>query len=98
MALDTTHRAPAEIAKAALRRLALSKLEPTPENYALAWAQESGKPAHAPASAAAKGRPVFEKLVARLFDDAAAREELLEALLRSDWDAARRGLERAADH
>ena len=34
---------PAQIAKAALRRLALAKQEPTPENYAQAWAEESGE-------------------------------------------------------
>ena len=30
----------AETAKAALRRLALSKQEPTPENYARAWSED----------------------------------------------------------
>lgn len=35
---------PAQLAKAALRRLALDKLEPTPENYARAYQQEQGKP------------------------------------------------------
>ncbi len=34
---------PAQIAKAALRRLVLDKLEPTPDNYARAYAQESGE-------------------------------------------------------
>ncbi|MES2991678.1 MAG: diguanylate cyclase [Pseudomonadota bacterium] len=34
----------AQLAKAALRRLALDKLEPTPENYARAWRQEAGEP------------------------------------------------------
>ncbi|MFT3956580.1 MAG: diguanylate cyclase [Piscinibacter sp.] len=34
---------PAQIAKAALRRLVLDKQEPTPENYARAYAQESGE-------------------------------------------------------
>src|SRR5580765_1938447 len=34
----------AALAKAALRRLALDKLEPTPENYAKAWRHESGEP------------------------------------------------------
>ena len=34
----------AQIAKAALRRLALDKLEPTPENYARAYRQEAGEP------------------------------------------------------
>jgi len=33
---------PAQLAKAALRRLAHDKLEPTPENYARAWRQEAG--------------------------------------------------------
>ena len=33
---------PAQVAKAALHRLALSKQEPTPENYAAAYAAESG--------------------------------------------------------
>ncbi len=34
---------PAQIAKAALRRLVLDKLAPTPDNYARAYAQESGE-------------------------------------------------------
>jgi diguanylate cyclase len=33
----------AQLAKATLRRLALGQLEPTPENYARAWAQETGR-------------------------------------------------------
>ena len=35
---------PAQLAKRALRRLALDKLEPTPENFARAYAQEAGTP------------------------------------------------------
>src|SRR4249920_3150103 len=34
----------AQLAKGALRRLALDKLEPTPENYARAYRQEAGEP------------------------------------------------------
>lgn len=34
----------AQLAKATLRRLAAYRLEPTPENYARAWRQESGEP------------------------------------------------------
>jgi diguanylate cyclase len=46
---------PAQIAKAALRRLAMQQLEPTPEHYANAYAQEAGSglvpvPAAAPPS------------------------------------------------
>ncbi len=44
---------PAQIAKAALRRLVLDKQEPTPENYARAYAQESGEAAPAAADGAA---------------------------------------------
>jgi len=50
--MDTTRAAPRaasdalppQLAKAALRRLVLEKLEPTPENYARAYHQEAGTP------------------------------------------------------
>ncbi|MEQ1805641.1 MAG: diguanylate cyclase [Burkholderiaceae bacterium] len=42
----------AQLAKAALRRLALEKLEPTPENFAHAYAQEGGGPRAKPEAAA----------------------------------------------
>ena len=94
----------AETAKAALRRLALSKLEPTPENYARAWAEEGGGAGPAPADAPAapappspRAKPVYERLAARAFEEPALREELVQALLQSDWDDARRLAERAAD-
>jgi diguanylate cyclase len=48
---DVRDTRPAELAKAALRRLVAEKLEPTPENYARAYQQESGGPI-APAAAA----------------------------------------------
>lgn len=62
--MDTTRAAPRaasdalppQLAKAALRRLVLEKLEPTPENYARAYHQEAGTPvpgAAAPAVSAA---------------------------------------------
>ena len=97
----------AETAKAALRRLALSKLEPTPENYARAWSEEGGPLAAAPAASApalaapapasSKARPLFDRIAARLFDDTAQREDLSQALQKSDWDAARGLVERAGE-
>src|SRR4051812_42663859 len=80
----------AETAKAALRRLALSKLEPTPETSPRAWSGGGGPlaaapaastpaPAAAPAPASAKARPLFDRIAARLFDDTAQREELSQA-------------------
>src|SRR5881628_2371410 len=74
----------AETAKAALRRLAMSKLEPTPENYARAWSEEGGAVAAAAlvapnppitAGASPKARPVFDRIAARLFDETVQREE-----------------------
>ncbi|HEY6513517.1 MAG TPA: diguanylate cyclase [Burkholderiaceae bacterium] len=40
----TTAATPAQIAKGALRRLASQQLEPTPEHFARAYAQEAGQP------------------------------------------------------
>ena len=59
-----TAATPAQVAKGALRRLALSKQEPTPENYAKAYAEESGQ---APAAADAKGQgPIWALLIEKL--------------------------------
>jgi diguanylate cyclase len=96
----------AETAKAALRRLALSKLEPTPENYARAWAEEGGAaPAASPAPAAPaaaapaspKAKAVYDRIAARLFDDGTQREEFAQAMQRADWEGARGHVERAAE-
>jgi len=95
----------AETAKAALRRLALSKLEPTPENYARAWAEEGGAapaasppaPAPPPAAPTAKAKNVYDRIAARLFEDGTQREEFSQVLQRADWDAARSHVERAAE-
>lgn len=51
----------AQIAKGALRRLAIDKLEPTPENYARAYRQEAGEPAPASEGAAIAG--LIERIV-----------------------------------
>src|SRR5204862_387775 len=49
---------PAQLAKAALRRLVLDKLEPTPENYARAYQQEMGSTGETmPAPLAAETHP-----------------------------------------
>ena len=54
----------AQLAKAALRRLALDKLEPTPENYARAWRQESGEPP--PPVTGADDGPAIAALIERI--------------------------------
>jgi diguanylate cyclase len=54
----------AQLAKAALRRLALDRLEPTPDNYARAWRQEAGEPP-APAATVDDG-PAIAALIERI--------------------------------
>lgn len=83
------------IAKAALRRLALNKLEPTPENYARAYAEEAGEAA--PPAFPERARPLLERLVQRASDDPALREELGRALLQGQWDSVQRLLDRAGE-
>lgn len=90
-----TELTPAQIAKAALRRLAVAQLEPTPENYAQAWAEEGG-PA-ATASLPTRARPVLERLAQRAGEDAAQRGELQQAVLQGQWEQALRLLDRSAD-
>jgi diguanylate cyclase len=80
----------ADTAKAALRRLALSKQEPTPENYARAWAEEGGAAATAaPSAPSAQGKAVYERIAVRLFEEPAQRDELARSLQKADWEAAR---------
>jgi len=98
---------PAQIAKGALRRLALSKLEPTPANYARCYAEEAGeaappladvhKPAAADASLPAKARPLVERLLNRACDDTALRGDILAAIGDARYDDAQRTLDRSGD-
>jgi diguanylate cyclase len=80
---------PAQLAKAALRRLALDKLEPTPDNYARAYQLEQGGPP--PASLPERAQRTLERLVARGFEGDAATA-ILSALLDGDWDRAERAI------
>jgi diguanylate cyclase len=97
---------PAQIAKGALRRLALSKLEPTPANYARCYAEEAGEPPPEPHKAAAgvadsglpaKARPLVERLLTRSCDDAALRSDILAAIGDARYDDAQRSLDRSGD-
>jgi diguanylate cyclase len=91
-AVDTAQRA-----KAALRRLALDKLEPTPENYARAWRQEAGEPpaAHPPADDGPAIAVLIERIVAGLergsrgWTSARKKDSLKRVLAGSRSDAKR---------
>jgi diguanylate cyclase len=62
----TSAATPAQIAKGALRRLAMQQLEPTPEHFAKAYAQEAGTAqAAAPAPSSESGR-AWAALIERL--------------------------------
>lgn len=86
-----TAQPPAQVAKGALRRLAMAKLEPTPENYARAYAEEAGQPPPAPANDARQQGPVWAALI----------EKLVRALERGgrQWTPARKkdSLQRVLD-
>lgn len=87
-----TAQPPAQVAKGALRRLAMAKLEPTPENYARAYAEEAGQPVPPPpASEARQQGPVWAALI----------EKLVRALERGgrQWTPARKkdSLQRVLD-
>jgi len=78
------------LAKAALRRLALEKLEPTPENYARAYHLEAGG-APPPAWPTA-ALPALDALLSRALStgEPEARGALKDALVQGHWDEAHR--------
>ncbi len=79
----------AQIAKAALRRLAVERLEPTPENYGRAYRHEAGGAGSA-GLLPPRAQRIVEKLAARAFDGAGgnAAVELGEAVAAGRFDEA----------
>ena len=90
---------PAQLAKAALRRLAHGKLEPTPENYARAYAQEQGEghPDDLASAIPVAAHALLDKLLALGITDVRKREELSLALRKGAWDKARQALDLALE-
>ncbi|MBU6258213.1 MAG: GGDEF domain-containing protein [Burkholderiales bacterium] len=94
MATETAAPTPAALAKGALRRLAQAKLEPTPENYARAYADEAGLPA--PEARADAAGEALAALKAELKAQGAAWAALAERLAKNldrggrQWTQARR--------
>jgi diguanylate cyclase len=84
---------PALIAKAALRRLALDKLEPTPENYARAYAQEAGEPQRDSASLPDRAQAPISRLLSLAVPDLQVRTGLATQLKEGRWDELQRALE-----
>ena len=90
--MDAERPAPAQLAKGALRRLALSKREPTPANFARAYAEEAGDTVPAEGLLPPRARVMVDRLVARASDDAALRTELAGALMEARYDDLQRAL------
>ena len=88
----------AEVAKAALRRLVVSRLEPTPENFARAFRAEAGQGQSA-SSRPERGLALLERVVARGVPQAAAaqRRSLAQALFDGHWEQAERELGQFAE-
>ena len=61
--LSASQASSADLAKAALRRLVMTKLEPTPENFARAFRAEAGH-AGAGAQRAERVQALLERIVA----------------------------------
>ena len=86
--------APAQRAKAALRRLAQERLEPTPENYRRAYRAEAGEPP----DGGAPLPPAAQRMLERLGGQAGhAVPGLLEAIQQGRWEQADRLLAAAAE-
>jgi diguanylate cyclase len=84
--LAATSLSPVQVAKAALRRLALDKTEPTPENYARAYAAEGGQASTAlPEAARALLQRIAGSLVA---EGSSSGDDMVRALMAGHWDEA----------
>jgi diguanylate cyclase len=88
---------PAQLAKAALQRLAQARLEPTPENYARAYAIESGVEAASPAAAGAnaeRANALIGKLISLALPSGTTRQEMQTSLREQRLDELLRQVER----
>ncbi|HNU10034.1 MAG TPA: diguanylate cyclase [Rubrivivax sp.] len=84
---------PALLAKGALRRLVMAQQEPTPENYARAYAEEAGS---AVTVLPERARQPLERLVARVCEDGRRREALVSAFMQGRWEQLASALEAGA--
>lgn len=82
---------PAQLAKGALRRLAMGQQEPTPENFARAYAEESGQAA---AVLPERARALIERMAGRWVEDGSRREDVVRAFMQGQWDQVGTALER----
>ena len=94
--MDADRPTSATLAKGALRRLAQARQEPTPDNFARAYADEAGEPLPADGTLPPRARAAVERLVMRASDDLTLRGELSAALMEARYDDLQQALDRAA--
>jgi diguanylate cyclase len=83
-----------QFAMAALRRLALAKLEPTPENFARAYDEEQGV---APRPVLpARALPLLQRMAGALLREEAGRDALVQSFVRGRWQQAEQQLDALA--
>jgi len=87
---------PAQLAKAALQRLAQARLEPTPENYARAYAIEAGGEAPAASGGAVPERvqQLLSRLISLALPSGASRQELQASLREQRLDELQRQVDK----
>ncbi|WP_343623070.1 GGDEF domain-containing protein [Roseateles puraquae] len=89
---------PAQLAKAALQRLAQARLEPTPENYARAYAIEAGgEPAAASTAVPERVQQLLSKLISLALPSGSTRQELQTSLREQRLDELQRQVDRLLD-
>ena len=91
---------PAQLAKAALQRLAQARLEPTPENYARAYAIEAGTGSEAAtpaAGASERAQQLMSKLISLALPSGSTRQELQSALREQRLDELHRQVDKLLD-
>ncbi|MFG6429305.1 diguanylate cyclase domain-containing protein [Roseateles sp. LYH14W] len=87
---------PAQLAKAALQRLAQARLEPTPENYARAYAIEAGgEPAPATSSVVPeRAQQLMSKLISLALPSGTQRQDLQATLREQRYDELQRQVDK----
>ncbi|HEY1129565.1 MAG TPA: GGDEF domain-containing protein [Roseateles sp.] len=90
---------PAQLAKAALQRLAQARLEPTPENYARAYAIEAGgEPAATPnGGVPERVQQLMSRLISLALPSGSTRQELQTALREQRLDELQRQVDKLLD-
>ena len=91
---------PAQLAKAALQRLAQARLEPTPENYSRAYAIEAGTeatPSAANGAASERLQQLMSKLISLALPSGATRQELQTTLREQRLDELQRQVDKLLD-